>query len=106
MDINLSETDININYNYAVESEIEDIRRCLTTLYSTPVGSVALDRDFGLDPTLLDYPTETAKSLLAVEIMKKTAQYEKRVEVKEVTFTINIEGLFKPKVVVDYVGIR
>ena len=97
------EVDLNLGFDYVTGNEIEDIRRCLSTLYSTPVGSVGLYRDFGLDTSILDNPTETAKQLLAVEVMKKTEQYEKRVEVVKVDYEQNINGLLKPKVVINYV---
>lgn len=100
------EVDLNLGFNYATGSEIEDIRRCLSTLYSTPVGSVGLYRNFGIDTSILDNPTETAKQLFAVEVIKKTEQFEKRVEVVEVTYEQNTDGLLKPKVVINYVGTR
>lgn len=99
------EVDLNLGFDYATGNEIEDIRRCLSTLYSTPVGSAGLYRDFGIDTSILDNPTEIAKQLFAVEIIKKTEQYEKRVEVVEVTYQQNIDGLLKPKVVINYVGV-
>ena len=63
-----------------------DILRCLNTLYSTPIGTVALDRDFGLDWSVLDFPIELAKGRLTIEIIEKTRKYEPRVEVVKVLF--------------------
>ena len=94
---------IEIQFDYS-GSELLEIRRCLQTLYSTPAGTVALDRDFGLEWNFVDMPTETAKSMITVEIISKTARYEPRVEVTKVTYTQDISGRLNPKVVVRYVG--
>lgn len=94
---------IEIQFDYS-GSELLDIRRCLKTLYATPAGTVALDRDFGLNWNMVDMPMETAKSVLTVEIIEKTARYESRVEVTKVTYTETIDGKLYPKVVIRYVG--
>ena len=87
--------------------EKEDVLRCLQTLYSTPVGTVALDRDFGLDWSVIDLPIERAKGRLTIEIIEKTRKYEPRVEVVKVNFyetqleTIN--GKLSGEVVLKFV---
>ena len=71
-----------------------DVLRCLNVLYGKPVGTVALDREFGLDWTVLDLPLEMAKGRLTIEIIEKTRKYEPRVEVVKVCFdTQLVEGL-------------
>ena len=64
--------------------ERRNIATCLRTLYGTPVGSVALDRDFGLDWSFLDLPLPAARARLESEIIRKTMKYEPRVSVREV----------------------
>lgn len=81
----------------------EDICRCLAILYATPVGSVALDREFGLDWDFVDLPTEVAKAKMAAEIIGKTRKYEPRVLVQEVKWETSNEGELKPKVVIQVV---
>nr|WP_312071813.1 GPW/gp25 family protein [Anaerotignum propionicum] len=81
----------------------ENIRRCLTILYGTPVGSVALDREFGLDWNFVDLPTEVVKVKMAAEIIGKTRRYEPRVIVQEVQWETSDEGELKPKVVIQIV---
>ena len=41
------------------DSAWQDVLRCLSCLYGSHVGTLALDRDFGLDWSFLDAPTET-----------------------------------------------
>lgn len=75
-----------IRINGIEESEAEDIRRCLTTLYSVREGEQPLDRDFGLAQDFLDQPVPIAKNMLALEVIEKTQRYEKRVKVERVEY--------------------
>lgn len=81
--------------------EQKNIATCLRTLYGTPVGSVALDRDFGLDWSFLDLPLPAARARLENEIIRKTMKYEPRVSVQELRWEYEgAEGRLAPKVVV------
>lgn len=84
--------------------ELKQIAACLRVLYRTPVGSVALDRDFGLDWSFLDLPLPAAKARIEGELIRKTAKYEPRVKVREVSWDYDgITGKIKPKVVMEIV---
>lgn len=78
------------------EREAEDIKRCLTTLYSVREGEQPLDRDFGLKQEFLDQPVPIAKNLLALEVLEKTQRYEKRVKVEKVEYEASQEGQLIP----------
>lgn len=81
----------------------EDIYQCLKVLYTTPVGTVPFDRNFGLDMSFLDDPIPVAKGKLMVEYRQKTMEYEPRVSVQDVTFTQgDLNGTLVPKVVIEY----
>lgn len=84
LDIDLDRLEIQFDYS---KPDLYDIRRCLNTLYTTRAGTVALDRDFGINYEPVDAIPEVAKSLLTIEIIEKTAKYEPRVEVTEVIYT-------------------
>lgn len=81
----------------------EEVLRCLKNLYETPVGTVALDRKFGLDWDFLDLPIEQAKGRLTIEMIEKTRIYEPRVEVVKVSFSQDSSGKLKTKVVLRFV---
>ena len=81
----------------------EEVLRCLKNLYETPVGTVALDRKFGLDWGFLDLPIEQAKGRLTIEMIEKTRIYEPRVEVVKVSFSQDSSGKLKTKVVLRFV---
>jgi phage baseplate assembly protein W len=79
----------------------EEILRCIRNLIMTPVGTVPLDRDFGIDQSILGLPIDAAQSLLAVEIIDKVERYEPRVSVTEVELTATIDGKITAKVVIE-----
>ena len=51
-----------------------DLRQQLELLLATPVGTVALDRDFGVDLSFLDEPVSVAV-MAAAEIAVKLQKY-------------------------------
>ena len=85
-----------IKINEIEKSEAEDIRRCLTTLYSVREGEQPLDREFGLKQEFLDQPVSIAKNMLALEVIEKTQRYEKRVKVEKVEYKTSEEGQLIP----------
>ncbi len=77
---------------------------CVKTILTTPTGTAVLDREFGLDPTLIDLPLPTAQARLTAEIITKLKRYEPRVKVESVSFTNDaLDGILKPKVVCSLV---
>lgn len=93
----LRNVDINIRGSM---SEEEDVLRCLQNLIMTPAGTVPLDRDFGIDNSILGRSLDVAQSLLAVEIIDKVARYEPRASVTEVELSTNTDGQIIAKVVI------
>ena len=80
----------------ADQNEKEDIKKCLTALYSVRKGEQPLDRNFGLDQDFLDQPIPVSKNMLALEITEKTQIYEKRVTVERVDYESGEEGSLYP----------
>ena len=62
----------------ANDSTAAEVYRNLQVLYATRAGEQALDREFGIDGTIIDCPQENAQVLLAAEYVRKTEQYEPR----------------------------
>lgn len=79
------ELDIKMNFEEDIP-EIEDIKRNLTSLYSTRAGTIPMDREFGLDNSFVSKPMPVAQNELALEIVEKTERYEPRVTVESVTY--------------------
>ena len=89
----------------ANDSVAQDVYRNLQVLYNTIAGEQALDRDFGIDANVTDYPQEFAQSMLAAEYVRKTERYEPRARVSSVGWEAGKapDGNMKPKVVVQIV---
>ncbi len=82
--------------------EAEDIRSCLSALYSVREGTQPMDRSFGLSTEFVGKPLPVAKNELAVEIIQKTRLYEPRVNVTQVLFDYEPEnGKLRPVVYVE-----
>lgn len=90
------------NYNIPVDfsaSGRAEIVQNVRTILSTPKFSVPLDREFGLDATLLDKPLPVAKAQITAAIIAAINKYEPRVKVSKVFFeSAAIEGVLQPKV--------
>lgn len=86
---------MNINEPIITSEEelAEDITQCLSTLYSTIAGTQPMDRDFGIDSKFVGMPVEVVMNQYALEIIEKTEEYEPRVSVEEVTFTVDGDTL-------------
>lgn len=57
------------------ENLTPDLRQQVELLCATPVGSVVLDRDFGLNMSFLDEPVSIAVNMAAAEIAVKLEKY-------------------------------
>lgn len=85
------------------ESTAEEVYRNLLVLYGSRAGEQSLDRDFGIDANINDYPQESAQAILAAEYIRKTQRYEPRATVLRVDWVGGGEplGVMMPKVVVQ-----
>lgn len=101
----LSLEEVGVELAAGSTAEAADVIRCLDCLYGTRPGEQALDREFGISGDALSRPIEQAKSLLAAEIIRKTARYEPRARVLRVEWTESNarRGELKPKVVIELV---
>lgn len=87
------------------ESTAQEVLRNLQVLYGTVAGEQALDREFGIDGSIIDGPQENAQALLVAEYVRKTERYEPRAKVARVEWTADkaADGLMIPKVVIELV---
>ena len=87
--------------NFAPANELEEIVQNLRTILNTAVGTVPLDRDFGVPVDLTDKPMPIAQARLTAQIVKAVRRYEPRAAVKRVTYTGDADGRLVPKLEVD-----
>lgn len=81
-------------------SPADDVRLSVRTLFETPVGTVPLDRDFGVDTTIVDLPYDQAAARLHSEYAKKLIKYEPRARVRRVTVSADAKGKVITEVVI------
>lgn len=85
---------------YALTS---DLRKQLALLLATPVGTVVMDREFGLDHSFVDMPLPIAQNMLATELADKVERYIPELRLSEVKLiSTATDGHMNLKVVVDY----
>lgn len=101
----MDEATIEIEAGGADDTVEEEVYRNLQILYGTHTGEQALDREFGIDANITDYPQMSAQALLAAEIVSKTQKYEPHAQVVRVEWMASkvVEGNMVPKVVIKIV---
>lgn len=76
----------------------------IRTVLATRKGSVPLDREFGLDWSVIDCPVQSFKSRYVADVSQQVERYVPRVKVLKVQFiagTDAIEGILHPVVTVS-----
>jgi hypothetical protein len=92
--INLLTQDIDFGA-IGVNEVFQNVKYILLTEYY----SVPLDREFGMDFSMIDKPIPVAEAMLSQEIAMKIALYEPRCLLNEVAFGgIGVEGKLAPSV--------
>ena len=102
--IDFSSTVVELSGDSEKQKEVQDIAKCLRTLYSTPIGSQEGDRELGINPNIfVDKPLPVAKGLYVAEVTEKTASFEPRARVVRVDWLDSdvLHGVVIPKVVYD-----
>lgn len=91
--------------NFSPATEAEEIEQNIRTILSTPLGSVPMARDIGVDYSALDEPPDIAEARMTSAAVTAINEQEPRVQVTEVTFSASAEeslwGRMRP--VVKYV---
>ena len=104
--IDFSSTVVELSGDSEKQKEVQDIAKCLRTLYSTPIGSQEGDRELGINPNIfVDKPLPVAKGLYVAEVTEKTASFEPRARVVRVDWMDSdvLHGVVIPKVVYELV---
>lgn len=91
--------EFNLEYTFTSDA-LADLNRKITLLMTTPVGSIPLDREFGIDWSFIDTPTETAKSLFTAEVVGKIQKFMPEIRIEAVDWIVDDSGNLIPKVVI------
>ena len=65
----------------------KEILSCVHCLLNTPIGSVVLDRQIGVDYSFVDKPMPLAMAMILAEIPGKIARYEPRCTLTDIQFS-------------------
>lgn len=84
----------------ATDDITEDEIESLSMLYTTPQGTIPMERYKGIDMSYIDMPENVAQNMYALEVIKKTKKYSNNIEVSEVDFISNNNGNITAKVVI------
>ena len=82
------------------KNEVTEILQNVRTILATTKGTIPLDREFGIDGSVIDMPTMRAQAYLTNEIFQAIRRYEPRVSIDNITFDGDISGKLIPKVVI------
>lgn len=88
--------------NLSPSSVVEEIRQNLVIILTTVIGTVPLDRKFGIRMDFIDAPVLRAMMKARIFILETIHEYEPRVEVLSIDFVENtiaaIDGRLTAKV--------
>lgn len=84
----------------APKDDVNEILQNVRTILATTKGTIPLDREFGIDGSVIDMPTMQAQAYLTNEIFQAIRRYEPRVSIDNITFDGEISGKLIPKVVI------
>lgn len=91
--------------NFAPKTETEEVVQNVRTILATRVGTVPLDRDFGVSWEHLDKPLPVARALMQSEVIEAIARYEPRASIEAVEFdeteSDTMEGISRPRVILN-----
>ena len=84
----------------APKNDVNEILQNVRTILATTKGTIPLDRELGIDGSVIDMPTMQAQAYLTNEIFQAIRRYEPRVSIDNITFDGEISGKLIPKVVI------
>lgn len=84
----------------APKNDVNEILQNVRTILATTKGTIPLNREFGIDGSVIDMPTMQAQAYLTNEIFQAIRRYEPRVSIDNITFDGEITGKLIPKVVI------
>lgn len=71
---------------------IAEVTAAIQMIITTPVGSIPLFRNFGIDTSMLGYPPAMAKEVLSQELIEKIELFEPRIIVETVDIITKADG--------------
>jgi len=87
--------------DFAPATVVDEILQNVRTIISTPRGTVALHRDFGVDFGAVDAPMAQSQAMLSADLIAAIQRDEPRAVVQSVTWSRTAAGVLSPTVTIS-----
>ncbi len=87
--------------NFAPKTVVEEVLQNVRTIITTTKYSIPMDREFGIDGSVVDLPINVAQAKLTNEIFRAIRRYEPRAVIESITFKGEETGRLIPKLEVS-----
>lgn len=84
--------------DFSPENVVAEVVQNVRTILSTIKYEIPLDRQFGMDGSVIDMPIQQAQAKWSAEIFSQVKQYEPRAIIEKISFEGSIEGKLVPTV--------
>ncbi len=85
--------------DFAPDSELKEIAQNVRTILTTLKKTVPMDRELGVNGTILDLPIAAAQASMTADIVAAVSRYEPRAKVVSVDYQgKEVDGRITPKV--------
>ena len=84
--------------DFAPENEVIEVLQNVRTILSTIKYEIPLNRQFGMDGSIIDLPIQQAQAKWSAEIFSQVKQYEPRAIIESISFTAELDGKLVPTV--------
>ncbi len=84
--------------DFAPQTVVEEVIQNVRTILTTIKYSIPLDREFGIDGTVIDLPINVAKAKMTNEIFQGIKRYEPRAVIESINFDGEETGRLIPTV--------
>jgi phage baseplate assembly protein W len=84
--------------DFSPENVVAEVIQNVRTILSTIKYEIPLDRQFGMDGSVIDMPIQQAQAKWSAEIFSQVKQYEPRAIIESISFEGSIEGKLVPTV--------
>lgn len=78
--------------NFAPDNEIIEILQNVYTIITTLKFTVPMDRDLGINASVLDLPLNHARENVKAQIVQAVRKFEPRAKIRRVDFEHNTDG--------------
>lgn len=87
-----------LKIDFAPENVVTEVIQNVRTILATIKYEIPLDRQFGMDGSIVDMQIQQAQAKWSAEIFSQVKQYEPRAIIESISFEASIDGTLTPTV--------